>query len=46
MKKRDLFPMNELDLEFSKIAIFPNQYNILEIRECYPMALMSTFDIP
>ena len=46
MKKRDLFPMNEMDLKFCKIAIYSNQYKIFfEIRECYLMALMSTFDI-
>ena len=26
MKKRDLFPMNEMDLKLSKIIIFSNQY--------------------
>ena len=46
MKKRDLFPMNEMDLKFSKIAIYSNQYKILEIRERYSMALMSSFVIP
>ena len=46
MKKRDLLTMNEMDLKFSKIVIFPNQYKILEIRKCYSTALMSTFDIP
>ena len=28
MKKRDLFPMNEMDIEFSKIIIFSNEYKI------------------
>ena len=45
MKKRDLFSMNEMDLKFSKIVIFSNQYKILEIRKCFSMALMFTFDI-
>ena len=38
--------MNEMNLKFSKIAIFSNQYKILENWECYTMALMSTLDIP
>ena len=42
MKKRDLFPMNEMNLKFSKIVIFSNQYKNLEIRKCYSMALIST----
>ena len=46
IKKRDMFPMNEMELQFSKIFIFSsNQCKILEIRKCYSMALMSTFDI-
>ena len=45
MKKRDLFSMNKMDLTFSKIIIFSIQYKILEIRECYSMALMATFGI-
>ena len=28
MKKRDLFSMNEMDLKFSKIIIFSNNYKI------------------
>ena len=44
MKKRNLFPMNEMDLKFSKIIIFPNQ-NFLEIRKCFSMVLMLNFDI-
>ena len=46
MKKMDLFPMNEMDLKFSKPVIFYKRYKILEIRKCYLMALMSTFEIP
>ena len=46
MKKRDLFPMNEMDLKFNKINVFSNQYKILEIRKCYSMALMFTLDTP
>ena len=46
MKKRDLFPMNEMDLKFSKTFIFYNWYKILEIWKCYSMALMYTFEIP
>ena len=30
MKKKNLFPMNEMDLKFSEILIFSNQYKILE----------------
>ena len=30
MKKRDLFPMNERDLNFSKIVIFSNKYKKLK----------------
>ena len=32
--------MNEMDLKFSKIVIFSNQYIILEMRKCYSMALI------
>ena len=46
MKKRDLFPMNEMDPELGKIVIFSKQNKILEIRKCYLMALMFTSDIP
>ena len=46
MKKRDQFPMNEMNHKFGKILIFSKQYKILEIRKCYSMALVSTFDIP
>ena len=46
MKKRDLFPMNERDLKFSKIVIFSNQYKNLEIQKCYLIALVSAFDTP
>ena len=46
MKKRDPFPMNEMDHKFGKIVIFSKQYKILEIRKCYSMALVFTFDIP
>ena len=38
MKKRDLFPMNEMDLRFNKIVIFSNQNKRLEIRNGYSMA--------
>ena len=31
MKKRNWFPMNEMDLKFSKMVFFSNQYKILEI---------------
>ena len=31
MKKRDLLPMNERDLNFSKIVIFSNKYKNLKI---------------
>ena len=41
-----LFPVNEMDLKFSKTVIFYNRYEILEIQKCYSMALMSTFEIP
>ena len=34
--------MNEMD----QIVIFSKQYKILEIRKCYSMALVFTFDIP
>ena len=44
--KRDLFPMNEMDLKFSKKKKNSNQYKIFEIQKCYSMALISTFDIP
>ena len=45
MKKRNPFLMNEMDQKFSKIIIFSKQYTILEIRKCYSMALVFTFDI-
>ena len=45
MKKRDPFPMNEMEHKFGKIVIFSKQYKILEIRKCYSMALVFTFDI-
>ena len=38
--------MNEMDFRFRKIGFFPNKNEILEIRECYSIALMSIFDIP
>ena len=38
--------MNEMDHKFGKIVIFSKQYEILEIRKCYLMALVFTFDIP
>ena len=41
-----LFPMNEMDHIFGKIVIFLKQYKILEIRKCYSMNLVFTFDIP
>ena len=43
MKKRDLFPMNQMEHKFSKIFIFSNQYNFLEIQECYSMSFIFTF---
>ena len=46
MKKRDRFSMNEMDHKFGKIVIFSKQYKILEIRKCYSMAMVFTFDIP
>ena len=46
MKKRDQFPMNEMDHKFRKIVVFSKQYKILEIRRCYSMALVFTLDIP
>ena len=45
MKKMDQFLMNEMDHKFGKIVIFSKQYKILEIRKCFSMALMFTFDI-
>ena len=45
MKKRDSFLINEMDHKFGKIVIFSKQYKILEIRKCYSMALVFTFDI-
>ena len=38
--------MNEMDHKFGKIVIFSKQYKILEIRQCYLMAFVYTFDIP
>ena len=38
--------MNEMDHKFGKIVIFFKQYKLLEIRKCYSMALVFTFDIP
>ena len=40
------FPINEMDNKFGKIVIFSKQYKILEIRKCYSMALVFTFDTP
>ena len=37
--------MNEIDHKFGKIVIFSKQYKILEIRKCYSMALVLTFNI-
>ena len=31
MKKKNLFSMNDIDLKFSKIVIFSNQFKVLEI---------------
>ena len=45
MKKRDPFPINETDHKFGKIVILSKQCKILEIRKCYSMALVFTFDI-
>ena len=41
MKKRDLFPMNEMEKSF----FFSNQCKILEIQKCYSMVLMYNFDL-
>ena len=38
--------MNEMDHKFGKTVIFSKHYKILEIRKCYSMALVFTFDIP
>ena len=38
--------MNKMDHKFGKIVIFSKQYKILEIRKCYSMVLVFTFDIP
>ena len=38
MKKKDRFPMNEMDLKFGKIVIFSKQYKLLEIQNCFSMA--------
>ena len=46
MKKMDLLTMNEMDLKFSKVVIFPDRYKILEIRKMLFDGLMSTFYIP
>ena len=46
VKKRGPFPVKEMYHKFGKIVIFSKQYKILEIRKCYPMALVFTFDIP
>ena len=37
--------MNEMNLKFSKIITFSNQYKILEIQKCFSIVLTSTFDI-
>ena len=46
MKKRDLFPVNEMDLKSSKIVILSYQYKNLEIRKCHSMTLTFAFNIP
>ena len=46
MKKRNPFPLNKMGHKLDKIVIFSKQYKILEIRKCYSMALVFTFDIP
>ena len=38
--------MNEMDHKFGKMVMFSKQYKILEIRKCYSMTLVFTFDIP
>ena len=38
MKKRDLVLMNEMNLQLSKVVIFPNKCKIFEIRKYYSMA--------
>ena len=43
MKKRNPFPMNEMDHKFGKIVIFSKLYEILDIRKSYSMALVSTY---
>ena len=45
MKKRYLFPLNEMDLKCSETVIFSNQYKALEIRKCYSMALMFAYNM-
>ena len=45
MKKRDPFPINEMDHKFDKIVIFSKQYKILKIQKCYLMALVFNFGI-
>ena len=46
MKKRNLFPLSEMDLKFSKIIIFSDQCEILEFQKYYLMGFMFTFDLP
>ena len=45
-EKEEPVSLNKMGHKFDKIVIFSKQYNILEIRKCYSMALVFTFDIP
>ena len=38
--------MNEMEHKFGKTVNFSKQYGILEVRKCYSMFLVFTFDIP
>ena len=38
--------MNEMGHKIGEIVIFSKQYKILEIRKCFSMAFVFTFDIP
>ena len=46
MKKRGMFPINEMVLKFNKIVNFSCQEEILEFRKCYLIALAYIYDIP
>ena len=34
-----------MDINLAKLLFFSNQFKILEIRKCYSMAIIFTFDI-